>query len=417
MEQQLQVPLDLPDVRILDVSQTATSEWLIRVESTVQGTTCRKCGQVIDQFHGLDTPLRLQHLPLFEVPVWIELRPKRYRCRTCDGGPTTTQQATWYERRSPNTKRYEPWLLRLLINSAVSDVSRKLNVSEWRITGVLDRWMETSVNWEHYDSISLIGIDEIALNRGHRDFVAIVTTRTNLGVRVLAVLADRKRETVLAFLNSIPGQLKSTIETVCTDMYQGYVSAAKEALPNARIVVDRFHIAKAYRDCADAVRKRELKRLKQELPKEIYVSLKAVMWPFRKEFTQLQRDEKTLLNRLFVHSPDIENAYTLRQQLTQIFEANHTKGSATLAIQAWCDRVRRRKIKEFDSFLTTVDNWLDEMTNYFVERHTSGFVEGFNNRIKVLKRRCYGIFNVKRIFQRLTLDVHGYERFPAYSQS
>ena len=89
MEQQLQVPLDLPDVRILDVSQTETSEWRIRVESTVQETTCRKCGQGIDQFHGLDTALRLQHLPLFEIPVWIELRPKRYRCPTCDGGPTT----------------------------------------------------------------------------------------------------------------------------------------------------------------------------------------------------------------------------------------------------------------------------------------------------------------------------------------
>jgi transposase len=60
-----------------------------------------------------------------------------------------------------------------------------------------------------------------------------------------------------------------------------------------------------------------------------------------------------------------------------------------------------------------LDNWLDEITNYFLERHTSGFVEGFNNRIKVLKRRCYGIFDVKHIFQRLTLDLHGYERFAA----
>ena len=76
---------------------------------------------------------------------------------------------------------------------------------------------------------------------------------------------------------------------------------------------------------------------------------------------------------------------------------------------AWCDRVRRREIKEFDSFLTTVDDWLDEIMNYFLERQTSGFVEGFNNRIEVLKRCCYGIFNVKRIFQRLTLDVNGYE--------
>ena len=146
-----------------------------------------------------------------------------------------------------------------------------------------------------------------------------------------------------------------------------------------------------------------------------YDRLKGVMWPFRQDFSDLQKTEKTLLNRLFVYSPEIEQAYTLHQQLTQIFETDQTKDSATVVIRVWCDRVRRYEIREFDSFLITVDNWLDEMTNYFLERHTSGFVEGFNNRIKVLKRRCYGIFDVKRIFQRLTLDVHGYERFaPAH---
>jgi transposase len=60
-----------------------------------------------------------------------------------------------------------------------------------------------------------------------------------------------------------------------------------------------------------------------------------------------------------------------------------------------------------------LDHWLDEITNYFIDRQTSGFVEGFNNRIKVLKRRCFGIFDVNRLFQRLTLDLHGYTRFPA----
>jgi transposase len=112
-------------------------------------------------------------------------------------------------------------------------------------------------------------------------------------------------------------------------------------------------------------------------------------------------------------SPALEQAYILREQLTDIFDHDHTKDTATTAINAWCQRVRHRKIREFDSFLTTLDNWLDEITNYFLERQSSGFVEGFNNRIKVLKRRCYGIFDVKRIFQRLTLDVNGDQRFGA----
>ena len=413
MENQIHIPLDLPDVRILEVNQLSPQGWLIRVESTIEGSTCGKCGREIDAFHGYDAPIRLRHLPLFEVPVWIEIRPKRYRCPHCEGSPTSTQSTTWYQRRSPNTKAYEQWLLRILVNSTVRDVSRKLNLSEASVNGVLDRWIETRVNWAKIHQISVLGIDEIALKRGHRDYVVIVTHKTSSGVSILAVLPDRKRETVEQFLASIPPRLQATIERVCSDMYSGYINAVRAQLPEAKVIVDRFHVAQNYRDCADTVRKQELKRLKQELPEAEYALFKGTMWAFRKPYETLQWEEKVKLNRLFVYSPAIEQAYTLSQQLTEIFEANHTKETGTQAILAWAKRVRQRQVKAFDSFLTTLNNWLNEITNYFIERQTSGFVEGFNNRIKVLKRRCFGIFDVNRLFQRLTLDLQGYTRFPA----
>ncbi len=411
MNNNIQIPLDLPDVRILEVSKTEKEGWLTRVESTVGSTTCHKCGQKITEFHALGETVRLHHLPLFEVPVRIELRPKRYRCLDCEGDRTTTEQPDWYQRRSPNTKVYEQWLLRLLINSTVTDVARKLNISEETVSGVLDRWIETSVVWSSFESIAVMGIDEISLKRGHRDYVTIITTKTAQGVAVLGVLGDRKKETVLAFLESIPPELKATIETVCTDMYQGYVTAVEEALPGAKLVVDRFHVAQAYRKGADAVRKRELKRLKRELSEADYTLLKGVMWAFRKRPEDLNPKEKVLLNRAFVHSPKMEEAYILREELTNIFDEKQTKESAKQAIKAWCKRVSKREIAEFAEFLKTVNKWLDPVTNYFLERQTSGFVEGFNHRIKVMKRRCYGIFKVNRIFQRLTLDLYGYERF------
>ena len=84
---------------------------------------------------------------------------------------------------------------------------------------------------------------------------------------------------------------------------------------------------------------------------------------------------------------------------------------AKCAIRAWCKRVRKSELDEFVSFLGTMDTWLDKITNYFLDGWSSGFVEGFNNRVNVLKRRCYGIFDVEQIFQRLTLDINGYERF------
>ncbi len=118
-----------------------------------------------------------------------------------------------------------------------------------------------------------------------------------------------------------------------------------------------------------------------------------------------------MLERLFCYSPELQQAYNLREELTEIFEGKDSKDGAKCAIEAWSKRVQRIGVKEFESFLTTLENWLDETTNYFLEGWTSGFVEGFNNRIKVLKRRCYGIFNVESLFQRIFLDLHGYEKF------
>ena len=414
MDNSIQIPLNLPDVRILDVTKTEQGDWLIRIESTLEGTQCHRCSRQINHFHGFDQAIRVRHLPIFEQPVFIEFRPKRYRCEHCNGQPTTTQRLSWHKRRSPNTKAYEQWLLRLLVNSTVTDVARKLNISDETVIGILNRWIATEVDWDEFEQLEVIGIDEISLRRGHRDYIVLVTVPLQPnGVAVLGVLADRQKETVANFFASIPSRLKATIKRVCTDMYRGFVGAAQDQLPAAKIVVDRFHVAQAYRKCADTVRKQEVKRLKQELSQAEYTQIKGAMWPFRKSPEDLKdkNKEKELLEQLFSYSPKLEQAYRLREELTQIFAGDYTKSGAKCAIRAWCKRVRRSGIEAFESFLGTIETWLDNITNYFLEGLNSGFVEGFNNRVKVLKRRCYGIFDVKQIFQRLTLDVNGYERY------
>lgn len=414
MDNLFQIPLNLPDVRILEVKKTEEEDWLIRVESTLESTSCRKCGREITHFHGNDKSIRLRHLPIFEQPVYVELRPKRYQCRDCKGKPTTTQRLSWQKLRSPNTKPYEQWLLKCLVNSTVADTAKKLDISEAKVTGILERHVETKVDWSKFSQIEILGLDEIALKKGHRDYVVIVTTPVmgkEKGVEILAVLADKKKETVVKFLASIPFHLRKTIERVCTDMYRGFVNAAKEQLPRAHIVIDRFHVARAYRRCADKVRRQELKLLKKKLSAEEYSSIKGAMWPFRKSIEKLTDKERELLQRLFTYSPNMKQAYILREELTEIFECNHNPMGAKCAIRAWCKRVHQSKLSQFNSFLGTIDTWLEQIANYFWERLTSSFVEGFNNRVKVLKRRCYGIFDIDHLFQRLTLDIHGYERF------
>jgi transposase len=181
----------------------------------------------------------------------------------------------------------------------------------------------------------------------------------------------------------------STIQTVCTDLYDGFINAVKEELPEATAVADRFYMAKKYRDGADQLRKQEIKRLKKEWPEPEYEQIKGAMWPFRKKPDDLTPEEAARLQRLFTHSPSLHQAYQLRDQLTAIFDQDLTKAEATEKLTQWQQRVSDRGLTCFDSFLTMLENWMDEITNYFLNRDSSGFVEGLNTKIKVLKRRCY----------------------------
>jgi transposase len=302
--------------------------------------------------------------------------------------------------------------LRLLINSTVADAARKLGVSEETLDGILDRWIERAVDWDVWEQLGVIGLDAIALKRGHRNVVVLVTVPLEAGgVEILAVLADRQKETVAACLRAIPATLRRTIERACTGRYEGFAGAIEPEVPWAELVIDRFHVARAYRDGADTVRKQELKRLKSTWPKAEYAEITGAMWPFRQQPGDLEPEEWDRLERLFTDSPKLEAAYHLREDLPDLFKRDSTKAGAKCAIRAWCKRVCRSGLAEFASVLGTIDRWMDQLTNDFQGRQTSGLVAGFNNRVKVLTRRCYGLFNVGRLFQRLTRDWHGYQRF------
>ena len=409
---QVSVPLDIPDVRVLKTEINPRGELIITIESTKAGTVCRRCGRWIDQFHGHDDWVTLRHLPVFGRPSYLRYRPRRYQCLTCEDRPTTTQRLDWHDANSPHTFAYDEHLLLQMVGATIEDVSIKERVAYDAVLGALERRISAEVDWSAYTVLEVLGMDEIALKKGHRDFVTIVTSRLD-GERVvlLGVLADREKETVVAFLRSVPQRLSETVHTVCCDMYEGFTEAVREELPSARIVVDRFHVARHYHQAADGLRQQELRRLKQELPPEEYQLLKGSMWAFRKQPADLRPEERQVLRKLWKVAPKLKQAYDLRQQLTAIFEQPISKPTAKRKIQAWIRRFQKSGLKCFDEFLKTLEHWWEEITNYFIHRANSGFVEGLNNKLKVLKRRCYGIFNRDHLFQRIYLDLEGYRLF------
>ena len=110
---------------------------------------------------------------------------------------------------------------------------------------------------------------------------------------------------------------------------------------------------------------------------------------------------------LFSHSPELAEAYRLALKLAQIFNTHMSRSEAVKKIDDWIKTVKVSGLTCFNSFIKTLKRYKPSIVNYFIDRNTSGFVEGLNNKIKVLKRRCYGIFKVAYLFQRVHLDISG----------
>ena len=403
------IPLDVDDVSILSVEYPDQETIRITVESTILGTRCRRCGRWITHAHGTDRTIELRHLPILGRKTIIRVCPKRYRCMACHRRPTTTQRLPWHTRRGGHTPAYDAYLVRQVINSTIEDVSQREQVGYKAVMGALRRHVATEVRWEEIDQLEIVGVDEIALKKGHKDFVAIVTGRCDGQTRLLAVLKDRTKATVKAFFLQIPARLHQQVVAICTDLYDGFVNAAAEVFGRDKVVADRFHVTKLYRKVLETARKRELRRLKAHLSKEEYATLKGVMWTLRKTPQALRHREHAQLRLLFQHAPTLQTIYDDCHALTDIFDTpGQSLEQARQAITHWMERVKQTGLSRWTTFLDTLTTQWTVITNYFLNRHNSGFVEGLNNKIKVIKRRCYGLLNPRHLFQRISLDLAGY---------
>jgi transposase len=400
--------LNLPNIKITAI-EIINNEVFIHVCAIEEKTNCHKCGKETDKYYGKGQEIKLRHLPILGYNVFIVITPNRYLCKNCPDRTTTTQKFSWYREKTKATKMYEEHILLSMINSTIEDVSHKENIGYAVVENIIDKNIASEINWDEIIDINCIGIDEISLKKGHKDFVAIISAFVNEKIKVLAVLKDRTKQAVKDFFLSIPKRLRKTVNIICSDLYKGFINAAKEVFgKKIKVVADRFHVAKLYREGLESLRKTEMKRLKNELPDEKYKGLKNIMWILRKSPNEITSDEKRTLQRLFKYSQKLKNAYELMNNLTHIYNANISKGHAKRKIKGWMRKVRNKGVTCFDKFLNTLEINMEEITNYFINRNSSGFVEGLNNKIKVIKRRCYGITNISHLFQRIFLDLEGY---------
>jgi transposase len=293
--------------------------------------------------HGSGRPLRLRHLPILGKKTYIEITPRRGRCEDCDGGPTTTEQLDWYETNSKMTKPFEQYLLFELINSTVSDVSRKEGVDYHAIDNLIGGYIESEIIYSHIKALRVLGLDEISMKKGYRDFVTLITYRLDNQVHILGVVEAREKTDIVAFLRKIPRRLRNTIQAACCNLYDGYMNACKEVFKKkVPVVADRSHVRKLYRKSVVNLRKSELARLKKTLTESEYANLKSAIAILRKHKDYFTDTEKPVVEKLFVLSPKLKLAYQFSRELSGIFDSHITPEVAKERMSIWIDAVRRK---------------------------------------------------------------------------
>jgi transposase len=218
---EFRIPLDIPSLEIISQATNNKGEIILSVRSTKTETPCHKCGKPATIRHGNGPTQTIRHLPVLDTPMYLVITSVRYKCEHCDGSITTTEAYDWCKKGSHITNGLSDYLMRQLIHSTVEDVTKKEKIGYKKLTVAINNTIATEVNWASYVSLKILGIDEIAIKKGHKDYVTVISTKSTPDgqVSVLAVLPGRLKKDVVAFLNSIPEHLKKTVESVCTDMY------------------------------------------------------------------------------------------------------------------------------------------------------------------------------------------------------
>ena len=240
-------------------------------------------------------------------------------------------------------------------------------------------------------------MDEIALKKGHGDYVLVISSPEE-GC-VLDVLPDRCKETLERWFDQFSPEERAQVEVACIDMWDPYRLAIEAKLPNAKIVPDRFHLQKNLNEVVTKARR----AIQRQAPEEVRAVLKGSRWLLVRNYADLTEAQQAQLEAMFAVSPELKQCHQLKEDFRQILELTD-RDQAAQALSEWQEQVRASGLKQFDSFLTTLANWGHYMLNYFEGRWSNGFAEGLNNKLQLIKRRAFGYHNFENFRLRVLVE-------------
>ena len=368
-------------------------EIVIQISMERRRQKCVRCGCETDRIH--DYRIReVRDLEMRGKPVRILYRQRRYICLCC--GKRFSEKNGFVGRYMRFTHRTGEKIMELLRRrSSMKDVAKDTQTSVSGVQRVL-KLMPVSRPQRLPEAISF---DEFKGNTDGQKFQCIVTDPLNH--RVFDILPARTVETVQDYLLSFPN--RDEVKYAVMDMNRGFRDAAKTFLPNAKIVIDRFHVVRYCTEAMENVRR----SFQSVLPKEQRRYFKRSRCLLLKRRKLLSEEDRAAVDVMLRFSDKLTQAYALKEAFFDFVDAPD-RPTAECRLEAWIDACDRLRLPEFKPCRRMLVNWKPYILNAFDVRLSNGFTEGCNNAIKVLKRVAFGFrrFDPFRARILLSLNTH-----------
>jgi len=317
--------------------------------------------------------------------TFLHFQLRRFECPECGLRFTEELAAIGWRRRQ--TKRFEQLVYQQCLHSSKKETAVQFHLSYTSVVGIFKRWAKRQQAASPRLAVRILGMDEIALKKRHKQYVLVLS---DLERRyVLAVLPSREQKTLLAWLQTLTTAEKRRIRVVSMDMWRPYRSFVEQHLPQAAIVADRFHVMKHLNEQLSKARR----QLQRQADEETKAALKGCRWLLVRNRDALTAEESQQLQLALSADEQLRQAYLLKEEFRLIFDRIRDRQQARRFLMAWVFKVQHTNNRYLLAFVKTLRHWWQQILNYFDERITNGFVEGINRAIRAIIWRAYGFRN------------------------
>jgi len=383
------VLLGLPELRVRDEDE-ADYGIRVQVEYRERAVECPDCGERTASVHSRRLQVKRDRR-LWDKPVYLVLAKRRFRCLSC--GKVFTEPDIVFGARKRTSQRFRSYLGREAIDQPVRHVAKKEGVGEALVRGCVTeearRLLHARVSPR---PATVLGLDEFSIRKGQVYDTAIVDLERK---EVMGVVSGHRQEEVAAFFTALPHAEEARV--VVMDMHEPFRQAVALCLPQARVVVDKFHVLLHVHRALDQVRTSVEPR--QGKRGELFRARNLLLTAAER----LSPESRARLMALLGRYPQLRRAWLLKESFRAWYRS-HDREAAEAMLTQWENSVRAQGPAPFQSLFPMLRLWREEILNYFDYPYTNGFLEGKNNRIKVIKRMAYGYRNPTNFRYRILLS-------------